>query len=166
MKLSKSMSLVEVMVAGAILAFCLVGVLGAYASLFILADVARDTSLVSNAVQFEMEQLKKESFDTLDGYNNRLFYVAYTSSDYTNVSITTTAPEASLLIAVGKITVQTITTYTKSSIKEIRIVASFKSKNRVVGEDANLNGDLDSGEDSNGNSRLDSPVELVTLVVR
>ncbi|MDD5194613.1 MAG: hypothetical protein PHQ96_02930 [Candidatus Omnitrophica bacterium] len=166
MKVSKSMSLVEVMVAGGILAFCLVGILGVYASLFILADVARHKTLASNAAQYEMEQLKKEDFDNLDNYNNDVFYLAFTSSAHTSTTITTTRPEASLIIAAGRIEIRDITTYTKSNMKEIRVVASFKSRNRVIGEDTNLDGILNGAEDINGNARLDSSVELVTLVTK
>jgi len=41
----------------------------------------------------------------------------------------------------------------------------WRQKNRVIGEDKNLNGALDAGEDANGNKIIDSPVELTTLIV-
>jgi len=42
------------------------------------------------------------------------------------------------------------------------VVVCFRTRGRVIGEDKNLNGALDSGESPD--SRLDSPVEIVTYV--
>jgi hypothetical protein len=56
------------------------------------------------------------------------------------------------------------TTY--SDLKRVRLTVSFRSRNRVIGEDSNLNGILDAGEDSNGNGRLDSPAEVISLIAK
>ena len=48
---------------------------------------------------------------------------------------------------------------------KVTISVSWKQGNTVVGEDRNLDGSLNAGEDSNGNGILDSPVELTTLIV-
>ena len=48
---------------------------------------------------------------------------------------------------------------------EAKITASFKLPNgRIIGEDKNLNGILDAGEDLNGNGELDSPVFLKSFI--
>jgi hypothetical protein len=57
---------------------------------------------------------------------------------------------------------QTGATY--SDLQLVRAIVSFRSRNRVYGEDANLNGRLDAGEDADGNGRLSSPVEASTMV--
>jgi len=50
---------------------------------------------------------------------------------------------------------------------EAKITAHFKLPNgRIIGEDKNLNGILDAGEDLNGNGELDSPVFLKSFVSR
>jgi len=45
------------------------------------------------------------------------------------------------------------------------VEVSWKQGNSVIGEDTNLNGILNSGEDKNGNNLLSSTVELVTRIV-
>ena len=48
---------------------------------------------------------------------------------------------------------------------DITVSFSWKEKDgRVIGEDADLDGQLDIGEDANGNGLLDSPVMLSTRV--
>lgn len=50
------------------------------------------------------------------------------------------------------------------NILSITVVVCWKQPNgRLFGEDANLNGQRDAGEDTNGNGRLDSIVQFTTL---
>ena len=52
-------------------------------------------------------------------------------------------------------------------VLQVDIVVSWRDKgNDVVGEDKNLNGILDGGEDLNNNGRLDSPTSLTALIAR
>ena len=47
---------------------------------------------------------------------------------------------------------------------QITVSFCFATKNgRVIGEDDDLDGNLDAGEDDNGNGIIDSPVQLVTF---
>jgi len=49
----------------------------------------------------------------------------------------------------------------------IEVLVSWQDKyGRIMGEDLDMDGILDSGEDTNGNSKLDSPVTLVTKFTR
>lgn len=52
----------------------------------------------------------------------------------------------------------------RDDLLRVNVVVCFRVGRRIVGEDLDLDGVLDSGEDENGNGRLDSPVELTTLV--
>jgi len=52
----------------------------------------------------------------------------------------------------------------RNDLLRVRVVICFRAGRRIVGEDLDLDGVLDAGEDVNGNGRIDSPVELVTLV--
>ncbi|MDD4295155.1 MAG: hypothetical protein PHP69_06550 [Candidatus Omnitrophica bacterium] len=45
-------------------------------------------------------------------------------------------------------------------LKDVFLSISYKDKNRIVGEDIDLDGRLDMGEDINGNGLLDSPVSV------
>jgi hypothetical protein len=50
---------------------------------------------------------------------------------------------------------------------QVEVVVNWQERGRyVVGEDRNLNGLLDGGEDGDGNGRISSPASLVTLVTR
>jgi hypothetical protein len=40
----------------------------------------------------------------------------------------------------------------------------WQQGNKIIGEDINLNGSLNSGEDINGNGIIDSPMELITQI--
>ena len=141
-------TLIELLLAFSILVFCLCGLLLTYIQMFVLTDLSRDLTLATNAVQAKMEEIKKANFDSLLSLNGTTFDLAgFSSSD-----------------AKGRVEVVS-TAY--SDLMRVRIAASFRSRNRVIGEDANLDGDLDTGEDTFiSNSRLDSPMELVTLIAR
>lgn len=146
--LDKGFTLIELLFTFSILVFCLCGLLLAYIQMFVLTDLSRDLTLATNAVQAKMEEIKKANFDSLLSLNGTTFdLTGFSSSD-----------------AKGRVEVVS-TVY--SDLMRVRIVASFRSRNRVIGEDANLDGDLDTGEDTFiSNSRLDSPMELVTLIAR
>jgi len=50
----------------------------------------------------------------------------------------------------------------------IEVVVCFRDRDsgRIVGEDINLNGNLDSGEDIDGNRRISSPITITTVIRR
>lgn len=145
---NKGFTLVEVLVAVAILAFCLCGLLVTYINMFFLSDLTRDSTLATNAIQAKLEEIKNTNFENLSSFNGTTFDVnGFASSD-----------------AKGAVWVLD-TAY--SDLKRVRIVVCFKSRGRVIGEDKNLDGDLDTGEDTLiSNSRLDSPAETVTLIAK
>lgn len=145
---SAGFTLIELMVTVAILVVALTALLASYANMFILGDMARDVSRATNAIRARMEEIKQVEFDSLDSLDATTFDLdGFAAAD-----------------AEGRIEVSDIGG--GSNLKQIRIIACFRSRNRIVGEDANLNGALDqaSSEDSNNNNRLDSPVELITLL--
>lgn len=139
--------MIELLLTVTMLSFCLCGILITYINMFFLSDLSRDITLATNAVQAKMEEMKKTNFDNLAAFNGTTF-------DLDGFSGST----AKALIEV------TNTGY--SDLKIVRISASFKSRFQTVGEDENFNGVLNSGEDDDANGRLDSPVELVTLIAK
>ncbi|HNS71498.1 MAG TPA: prepilin-type N-terminal cleavage/methylation domain-containing protein [bacterium] len=50
------------------------------------------------------------------------------------------------------------------SLMQIEAVVCFNSGFQVIGEDKNLNGVLDSGEDTNGDGKISSPVDIKTVI--
>jgi len=146
----KGFTLIEVMFAVAILAFALCGILLTYINMFILSDLSRDFTLATNGVQAEMEKIKSTDFTGLLALNNTKFDIAgFPTNNAKGVVFVTDHPGD------------------YNYLRQVRIIACFKSRNRVLGEDTNLNGILDSGEDINpNNNRLDSPIEMVTLIAK
>jgi hypothetical protein len=144
----KSLTLIETVIASSILLMCLTAFLSSFLTLFILTDLARDTALAKCAVQAEMEEMHRITFGNL------------LTQDATTFSL----PGFSAARGIGRREVRNVSGH--PDLREVRIIASFRTKKRVVGEDINFNGQLDSGEDANGNGRLDSPIEIITLIAR
>jgi prepilin-type N-terminal cleavage/methylation domain-containing protein len=144
-------TLVEVLVAVSITAVCLAGMLLSYINLLTLTDLTRDFTLATSAASQKVEEVKRSPFDSVAEYNNTVFSIAGFPA----------ATEAK-----GRIEI-TNTTY--SYLKKVRITVAFRTRGRVIGEDTNLNGRLDEGENTasyseSGAERLDSPVEVVTYI--
>lgn len=155
-KSNAGFTLVELLAAAAIMAFCLAGLLLAYISMFTMTDLSRDMTVATNALQQKFEQVQGTGFSAL---NNSNFTLA--SLGFNNTT------------GMGIVEVSA-TGYTNATaeLKRVRVAISFQSKGRVIGEDKNLNGILDSGEDDpyyntssfGGGGKLNSPVEGVIFV--
>jgi prepilin-type N-terminal cleavage/methylation domain-containing protein len=139
----KGFTMMEVMLAVAITALALCGILLTYLTCFNLIRTSRNVSVATSAAQGLMDEIRNASFPLIvSSYNNRHFVVNNMPSNSGVVYVDNTNPE----------------------LLKVTISVSWKQGDKVVGEDANLNFLLDAGEDKNGNNIIDSPVELVTLV--
>lgn len=58
------------------------------------------------------------------------------------------------------------TTASTTNLLRAKVVICWKDKGGIIGEDKNLNGALDAGEDINGNGEIDSPCQLETVMAR
>jgi len=148
-KKQSGLTLIEVLAAAGIMATCISGLLLTYINLFTVTDLMRDFTLAANAASQKVEELKHNSFDSILAFDNTTFNI-------------TGFPNAA--DAVGRIEVSNTT---NAHLRRIRVVVSFRTRGRVIGEDSNLNGMLDSGENTalyaeTSGPRLDSPVEIVT----
>jgi hypothetical protein len=54
---------------------------------------------------------------------------------------------------------------TDPELLRVTISVCWRQKGRVIGEDTNLNGVLEGIEDVNHNNIIDSPVQLITILV-
>jgi prepilin-type N-terminal cleavage/methylation domain-containing protein len=164
-KNQKGVTLVEVLVAASIFAFCLAGLLLSYMNLLILTDLSRDTTIANNVLQARLEEARTVAFNNLTSWCVSATGFSVVNNDFLYGG-------NPIHIGVGNITCTDVsdpfTNTTYSDMKKVRVVISFKSRNRVIGEDANLNGRLDAGEDDSrypsGIGQLDSPVEGVILI--
>ena len=90
-----------------------------------------------------MEEIRNAPFpQIIDDYNNLNFTVNTMPLNRGAVYVDDTDPE----------------------LLRITISVCWNQRNRIIGEDRNLNGVLEAGEDANSNGIIDSPVQLVTLV--
>ncbi len=137
-------TLVEIVLAVAILGSVLCAILAIYASCFTLATTSKNVNISTNAALSLIEEIRSSPFDNImDDYNGLNFIVN------------------DILLSRGVIFVDD----TNADLLEVTVAVCWRQGNRVIGEDANLNGTLDAGEDINGNGIIDSPVKFVTRVV-
>lgn len=141
-------TLIELMIAVGVLIIVLVGLLQIFIYCLNLSEFAGNATLAISEAQGELEEIRSHEFERIAG-------------DYGPGGNPGNTFELAQLNGKGTIYIDD----TNPALLAIEIVVSWREKgNRIVGEDSDLNGVLDSGEDTNGNGKLDSPVVLVSLI--
>ncbi|NQT96077.1 MAG: hypothetical protein HQ572_06455 [Candidatus Omnitrophica bacterium] len=140
------LTLVELTIAIAIFVIAACGIVSLFISCATFTDSAGNITRMTNVARQELEDnVRSANFATLNTY----------SQLPPNVP-----PRTSLACYVQNHP-------TVNDIKQVIIVVCYEEKsNRVLGEDQNLNGVLDGGEDSDGNGRLSSLCEVATYIAR
>jgi hypothetical protein len=108
-----------------------------------LAEMSRNSSTAVLAAKNQIAAIENTPFAQITAaYNNATF----TAANVTGIGIIyVTNPSA--------------------DIAQVTLTFCWRQKNgRIIGEDANLNGQMNAGEDKNGNGILDSPVKLTTTI--
>lgn len=143
---TQGFTLAELMVATLILAVVLVGLLASYVACLELTDLAKNTSTAINIAQSKLEEIKNVSY-------------AQIKNDYDRVAFNITG-----LVGKGVSYVDD----TNPELLQVTVVVCWKQQNgRIIGEDTNLNGQLDAGEDKPPvNNILDSVGQVVTYIAR
>lgn len=118
-------------------------------------EVNRNFTLAYSALKSKMEEIKDADFDDLDTSCPGGSFCNGEAFDLEGFPSGRSKARIEIALVTGE-------SY-GYRLKKIRLIACFKSRNRVIGEDTNLNGACDSGE-CGSNSRLDSPVALATLI--
>lgn len=138
-------TLIEVMLAAAILAIVVCGILATYISCFELISTSRNFTFAVNAAQRKIEEIRDYNFSQIyPDYNNQSFAVDEISAGSRGVVYVDDS---------------------NPDLLEVTISVCWRQReNRIIGEDRNLDGILGAGEDLNGNNIIDSPVQLVTLI--
>lgn len=140
---SKGFTLVEITLVVAIVAFVLCGLLATYISCFVLTVTSKNISIATNAALGLIEEIRNAPFSqVITDFNGLNFILNDIPASRGVVSINDDNPE----------------------LLRVTVTVCWRQGERIIGEDTNLNGVLDSGEDANGNGILDSAVQLVTLV--
>ena len=148
-KNKKGLTLVEVLVAMAIIATVVIGMMELFIYSTVLSESTRNLSNAFREAQSKMEEIRNHSYSLL-------------TTDYVSGGTPGDTFSLSLMTGEGVIYIDS----SNSSLLQITIVVSWENTRtgRTVGEDVNFNGVLDTGEDTNGNGQIDSPATLVSLI--
>ena len=145
-KTRRGFTLIEVMVAAVVFILAFVGILISYLKCLELNEFAKNSSLAVSVSQSRLEKIKNirnKPFNQIKAtYNN----VTFTSNELTGIGVSY---------------------IDDSNPKLLKITVTFcwqQSNRRVIGEDQNLNGQLNVNEDKNANGILDSPTTLVSYI--
>lgn len=134
-------TLIEVLMAMLILMPIFVGVVYVFVQGVELSDVARHSSEAVRLLRTKVTEIEKTPFNQI-------------STNYNNVTFTT-----SNINGIGVIYIDA----SQTDVVDVTLTFSWQERSgRIIGEDLDLDGQIDAGEDVNGNGILDSPVSITT----
>ena len=139
----KALTLTEIMVATVIMLLTIAGILTSFLRCLELQEMARNQSMAVKASKSKLEEMNNTVFNQIKAnFNN----VTFTANGLNGIGVSyVNDANPNLLL--------------------IRISFCWRQANgRVVGEDKNLNGQVNAGEDTNGNGLIDSPTTLVSNI--
>jgi hypothetical protein len=136
-------TLVEVMIATSIMLVAVISILFSYVKFLELEEIGRGATISTRAVKNAVEEIKNTSFNDI-------------YSTYNNATFTITGMDG-----IGKVYIDD----SQDRLRIVKVVYCWRMLGRrVIGEDVNLNGVLNPGEDKNGNGQIDSYVQVVTEI--
>lgn len=152
---NQGFTLIEVVLVAGILAFTITSMIQLYIYTSVQAEMAGNKTLAVSAAQNKLEEIRDHDYSSI-------------LTDYVGGGTPGDTFTLSYLNGRGKIYIDNSASFissTSADLLGIMVVVSWRNKyNRVVGEDTDLDGVLDAGEDTNGNGRLDSPVTLMSMI--
>lgn len=140
---NQGFTLPELMMAAMITVIAFMGILYTYARYLELDEISRNTSIALQTAQNKIEAIKNTDYD--------LIYATFNGQTFTTTGLTGRG----------------VTTINNTNSKLMLITVTFcwrQSNGRIMGEDTNLNGALNTGEDKNSNGTMDSPVQLIAYI--
>ncbi len=161
-RFKKGFVLPEVMLAAAIAAFAVCGILLMYITGMDLIRTSKNVSIATSAAQGVLEKIRVTSFPDI---TSMIFMVNGVS--YSPIVVNANLTRWSFPLPVNNLPTNRCAVYVNDIDPEFLLVTisvCWRQGNRVIGEDIDLDGALDTGEDANGNGIIDSTVELVTQV--
>ena len=146
----KGFSLVELLVTIAILSIVVVGVMKVFIYATSLSEIARNQTIAVSEAKSKIEEMRNYTFSSL-------------AADYGSGGTPGNTFDLTEIIGKGVVYIDS----SNANLLEIKVVVSWQNQDgRVVGEDKDLDGVLDTGEDSDGNGQLSSLVEIVSLIAK
>ena len=142
-KSQRGFTLPELMISTFIITFAFTGIIVSFFHCMYLNEMSQNSAIAITAVKDRISGIENTSFTNIvTTYDNTTF----TTNDLTGIGITT---------------------IDNSNPDVLIVTLSFswrQGNGRIIGEDTDLDGQLDFGEDTNGNGELDSPVKISTSV--
>lgn len=139
----RGLSLAELLVSTGLLILIVTGLLLSYIRALELNEISRNSSIAVQAGRTRMEQIKNTDY-------------AQIKTTFNLVTFNITGLNGKGISYVDD---------TNPKLLKVTVPICWKQKNnRLIGEDADLDGALDAGEDINGNNLLSSPVEVVDYI--
>ena len=140
-------TLVELLMATIILSVVLVGLIQLFIRCSVLTELASNITAAMSEAQGKMEEIRNYDFDSI-------------ATDYVNGGALNPF-DLTQLAGKGIIYIDS----SNADLLEVEIVISWQNKyGRIIGEDLDLDGTLDTGEDVNGDSKLSSIATLVSQI--
>jgi type II secretory pathway pseudopilin PulG len=141
-------TLLELMIGTSVLIVALVGLLSSFAYLISLNENSSKLTLAMAACQSKMEEMRGSDFTTL--------HTTYNGTSFDPGGFPSGEAKGSVYID-----------NSNPNLLQVFVSVSWMTRsNRVIGEDKNLNGARDAGEDLNPNGRLDSPAQICALMTQ
>lgn len=142
---SRAFTLIELMVAAVVFILAFVGILLSYLKCLELNEISKNSSLAVRATKGRLEEIRNKTFNQIKAsYNN----VPFTAAGLSGMGVSYVDD-------------------TDPNLLKITVTFCWKQySGLIVGEDKNLNGQLNAGEDKNGNNLLDSPTTMVSYVYK
>lgn len=159
MRKNAGFTLIEVLIATAILVTAILSTLSLLTHSLSLAQGDRELAVVQYEAEREMERICALDYLTIRNGDATVGIPAYTNNGalrQTSIANITNNLDRSGTVYAQELAVD--------GLIRIKVVVCYLQKNRPIGEDANFNGVLDGGEDANGNGELDSPCQIETVV--
>jgi len=155
----KGFTLLELMMASAVLIVAMAGLLGTYMLCFNIIETSKNLTLATNAIQQEIEVIRDYPFSNIANL--------VTASPSGFKGATFTVPGFAAGSAIGSVSVND----SNPDLLKITVSVSWRQKSgRIIGEDNGrgggiaLNGRSDGSEDLDGDGSLDSPAEITILM--
>lgn len=146
----KGFTLVEVLVSAAMLVIVVLGVSQLFVYCSLLTDTSGNLTIAMSEAQSKMDEIRNSTYSTI-----ATNYASGGSSGNT-FDLTQTTGKGAIYIDSSN-----------TSLLQVKITVSWRDRNRrIVGEDLDLDGALDGGEDTNSSGQLDSPATIICLIAQ
>jgi type II secretory pathway pseudopilin PulG len=172
--MNRALTMLELLLVIAIAGLALVGLLVTYVSSLNLGEYDRNLTLAMNIAREKMEELYNERITNFDDLGSEMCLEEPTGCNIEVVdpSLTIVSFDSEHMAAKNYGLDGSCTIYIReldpSNLKEVRVIVCWKQRvGRIIGEDINLNGVLDPGEDVGGHpNELDSPCEIISAFAK